>query len=85
MKCKSTTKNPSALVLSRRGWDWLFLAMAHQKLGQVDEAKNCLKKADEWIEQTNRMISRGSTNPWIGWYEQIEVEHLLKEARALVN
>ena len=77
--------NQSALVLSRRGWDWLFLAMAHHKLGQVQEAKMCLKKADEWIEQTNRMIARGSTNPWIGWYEQIEVEHLLKEARALIN
>ena len=77
--------NQSALVFSRRGWDWLFLAMAHHELGQVDEAKKCLKKADEWIEQTNQMISRGSTNPWIGWYEQIEVEHLLKEARSLIE
>ncbi len=72
----------SSLSFPRRAWDWLFLAMAHHRLGHAEEARKCLKKATEWIEETNRSES---TNSWIGWSEPVEVEHLLSEARALIH
>ena len=53
--------NRAMTVFPRRAWDWLFLAMSHQKLGQADEARKALAKAVEWIEQTNRRPSGGTT------------------------
>jgi tetratricopeptide (TPR) repeat protein len=77
--------NRSSLVFARRAWDWLFLAMAHHKLGHADEAKNYLQKALEWIDQTERSRATGMTNPWIGWYEAIEVDQLRREAQELIH
>jgi tetratricopeptide (TPR) repeat protein len=75
----------SAKVLNRRAWDWLFLAMAHYQLGHVDEAKQCMKTAIEWIDLTNPSRVGGLASPWFSWTEPIEVEHLLREAKALVH
>jgi tetratricopeptide (TPR) repeat protein len=75
----------SAPVFPRRAWDWLFMAMAHYKLGHTEEAKHSLKNAEAWIERAERIGPGGSRNPWFGWYEPLEVEQLLKEARALVR
>jgi serine/threonine protein kinase/predicted Zn-dependent protease len=75
----------SALVFPRRAWDWLFLAMAQCKLGRAEEAKKSLKKAEAWIERAERMLAGGSSNLWIGWFEPVEVEQILKEARALIH
>jgi serine/threonine protein kinase/tetratricopeptide (TPR) repeat protein len=74
----------SAPVSPRRAWDWLFLAMAHYKLGHTEEAKRSLKKAEDWIELADRLQARGSNDPWFGWYEPLEVQHILKEARSLI-
>jgi Flp pilus assembly protein TadD len=68
-----------------RAWSWLFLAMAHQKLGHVQEAKQSLAKAEEWIDQTNRNKASGLTDGWTGWYEPIEVDQILREAQALIR
>jgi tetratricopeptide (TPR) repeat protein len=69
----------------RRAWDWLFIAMSHQKLGRTDEARAALAEAVDWIERTSR--GRGGAVPttWIGWYESIEVGVILKEARQLIQ
>jgi Tfp pilus assembly protein PilF len=68
-----------------RAWSWLFLAMAHQKLGHAGEAKRSLLRGMEWIEQANRNRATGLTDLWLDWYEPIEVEQLLREARELVH
>jgi tetratricopeptide (TPR) repeat protein len=75
----------SAPVFPQRAWDRLFLAMAHYRLGHTVEAKRSLNEAEEWIERANRLDGTGSRVSWIGWYELIEVEHLLREARALIR
>jgi serine/threonine protein kinase/tetratricopeptide (TPR) repeat protein len=75
----------SAPVFPRRAWDWLFLAMAHYKLGQTADAKRFLSEAEEWIERANRLQGTGSRDSWFGWYEPLEIEHLLNEARALIH
>jgi eukaryotic-like serine/threonine-protein kinase len=77
--------NASQKVFTRRAWDWLFLAMAHYQLGHVDEARNCLKTAIEWIDLTNHSRVGGLASPWVSWAEPVEVEHLLREAKALVR
>ncbi len=77
--------NESAKVFNRRAWDWLFLAMAHYQLGHVDEARQCLNSAIEWIDLTNHSRVGGPASPWVSWAEPVEVEHLLREAKALVH
>ena len=72
----------AARVFPRRAWDWFFLAMARHHLGQNSEAKNCLREATEAFEQADRA---GSTVSWFRWTERVEVEQLMREARALVH
>jgi tetratricopeptide (TPR) repeat protein len=72
--------------VSRRAPDWLFLAMAHHQLGHADEAKKDLQEAVRWIEQLNRTGGTAPAALWIaGWYAPVEVEYLLREARALIR
>jgi Flp pilus assembly protein TadD len=77
--------NRAKTAFPRRAWDWLFLAMAHQKLGQADEARKALGKAVEWLEQIKRRPGGGSTPTWVSWFEPLEVEQILKEARELIR
>jgi Flp pilus assembly protein TadD len=77
--------NQSMTVFPRRAWDWLFLAMSHQKLGRTDEARKALAAAADWIGRTNRSQGGESTTIWISWFESIEVAQLLKEAKQLIN
>jgi WD40 repeat protein/tRNA A-37 threonylcarbamoyl transferase component Bud32 len=54
--------------------DWLFLAMAHQRLGHGDEARKWLDKAVRAPEQ-----AEGG-----GWDQRLEVQLLRREAEQLV-
>ncbi len=78
----------AAAVQTPKAWEWLFLAMAHQRLNHADQARAYLKKATQLIEAIER------TNPndpldkgpyWAGWYERVEVGYLRREAEALLN
>jgi tetratricopeptide (TPR) repeat protein len=75
----------AAPIVPRRGWDWLFLAMAHHKLGHLEQAKNCLERAETWIGRADRMLARGSSNTWPSWWEPLEVRQILKEAQELIR
>jgi eukaryotic-like serine/threonine-protein kinase len=72
-------------VFPRRAWDWLFIAMARQMLGQSTEARKAVAEAEDWIERTNRSRSGETTTTWIGWFESIEVAQILKEAKELIQ
>jgi WD40 repeat protein/Flp pilus assembly protein TadD len=54
--------------------DWLFLAMAQQKLGQGEEAKNCLAKAEEFLNAKSRP-----------WDQQLMLKMLHREAKSLLK
>jgi tetratricopeptide (TPR) repeat protein len=70
----------------RKGWDLLFLAMAHHHLGHHSDAKECLAKAVKWIEEADRKKTYADTgSTWIAWYERVEVQHLRTEVEALVS
>jgi Flp pilus assembly protein TadD len=58
--------------------DWLFLALAHQKLGHADEAKQWLDKAVAWIEKADREKTLSPRN-------RLEVQWLCQEAEDLIE
>jgi len=71
-----------------RARDWEFLAMAHERLGQVDEARRCLAEAIRWIDEANRQELddlTGAHPVWEGWHEAIDVPLLLQEAKTLID
>jgi uncharacterized protein HemY len=63
--------------------DWLFLAMAHHRLGHAAQAR-------KWLDQTARAIAQADPKksaPGAGsdWAERIEIHLLHREAQALIN
>jgi serine/threonine protein kinase len=57
-----------------RPWDWLFVAMARQRLGQVDGARQALAQAVRGVDQVV-----------MSWMERAQVKHLRREAEALLT
>jgi tetratricopeptide (TPR) repeat protein len=70
---------------------WLFLAMAHQKCGRNDKAKECLEKARAWVEQARKPRPEGGAEKnelsWdnLPWTEQVALELLQAEAAKLIG
>jgi Tfp pilus assembly protein PilF len=56
--------------------DWLFLSLAHQRLGQQDKAKKWLKKAVSWLDQNQQSLP---------WNSRLEYQLLRREAEALLK
>jgi tetratricopeptide (TPR) repeat protein len=69
---------------------WLFLAMAHQRRGQTDEAKEWLGKARAWIEQARKRkpdagpAKSGTAWEYLPWNERLVLELLQAEAEKLI-
>src|SRR5262249_821756 len=60
----------------RSSWAaWLFLAMAHQRLGRAKGAKACLTKANELIGEIKAHR----------WTDRLEIEILRCEAETLIK
>jgi hypothetical protein len=56
-----------------RAWDWCFAAMAHHRLGHVDESRRCLTAAARWIDEANAQTEHelSDTEPnWSDWPER---------------
>jgi WD40 repeat protein/tetratricopeptide (TPR) repeat protein len=71
--------DPTGVLLARV---WLFLAMAQARLGHATEARPCLEKAAAWMEEA---LQR---KPWekpLPWDERLILQHLRREAEALVQ
>src|SRR5207302_11478125 len=65
--------------------DWLFLAMAHHRLGDAEEAKKCLDKAVALIEAPPEKPKDGAAPTPLLWYLKLEREALRREAEALLG
>src|SRR5262245_10148060 len=71
-----------------RAWDWCFLAMAHYRQGNGDEAHRCLSEARRWIDAANDHADddpSGTQPAWSGWHEPALAPLLLREAEELLN
>jgi hypothetical protein len=62
-------------------FDWLFLVMAHRRLGHAQQATAALAKARDWIAHGDE---RAVPDPYVWsplpWYTKLELELLLREA-----
>src|SRR5262249_61074278 len=67
----------------QRAWDWLFLAMIHQRLGHAKEARAYLDRAKRWIDEGHPRAPSGGAG-WGWWGEPLEVETLRREAETLL-
>jgi WD40 repeat protein/tetratricopeptide (TPR) repeat protein len=69
---------------------WLFLAMAHQRCGQNDQAKEWLTKARAWFEEARQRKPDGAADKggvtWerLPWTERVALELLQVEAEKLL-
>ena len=75
----------SAVAFTPRAWDWLFRAMAHARLDQLDEARHCFEEAGRWIEEADRLEVFSSRSSWADWFEKVEVRYLRGEAEELLK
>jgi WD40 repeat protein/Flp pilus assembly protein TadD len=63
---------------SSPAYTWFFLAMAHQRLGHIEEARRWLEKAVTWMEQE----TQGNT---VAWNRRQTLQLLRREAEALLK
>lgn len=71
-------------------WDWLFLAMSHQRLGHTAAARENFEKARSWIDAAEKDRGKpasagASRTAWHSWNERAEVRALQREAEALLG
>jgi len=78
----------SARLIEPRGWDLCFLAMAHHRLGHVEEAQHCLQSAAHWIAEANLQTTVGfhyRQQVWGEFTERFEFPLLYAEGAALIG
>jgi tetratricopeptide (TPR) repeat protein len=65
--------------------DWVFLAMAHHRLQQPEEARKWLDKTRQWVEKQTKDRPKNETAPPPGvpWTTWLETQLFLAEAEAL--
>jgi tetratricopeptide (TPR) repeat protein len=72
---------PGAAVLN-----WLWLALAHQRLGKVEEARRWLGKAQGWLDQYgDGMPARAEAEVGLHLHNWLEAHVLRREAEALIQ
>jgi tetratricopeptide (TPR) repeat protein len=63
---------------------WLFLAMAHHRLGHLEEGRKWLNKAVQAINQSlQKNPANGSVRPALSWEDRLELELVRREAETL--
>jgi hypothetical protein len=66
-------------------WGWLFLAMAHHKVGHVDVAKKWLEQSVRWLDQEIPGGQVESPNPNLGWNHRLALQLFRREAEAMIR
>src|SRR5262249_31771549 len=65
--------------------DWLFLAMAHGRLGHEQEARHWLHKAARWIDATANDMPKAQARPTASDDHLAQLRPLRREAEALLS
>jgi WD40 repeat protein/tetratricopeptide (TPR) repeat protein len=72
--------DPTKVTPYSPAYRWLFLAMAHQRLGNAAEARRWLDKASRWMKRQ----AQDPSNPAEGlWNRRLTLQLLRREAEAL--
>ena len=65
--------------------NWLWLALANQRLGKTEEARRWLGKAKSWLDQYHDGISaRAEEKSGVHFHNWLEAHLLRREAEALI-
>jgi Flp pilus assembly protein TadD len=64
---------------------WFWLAMCHARLGHTDEARQWLDKGTKWVKQSLQRNPREATDPPPAWVQRLVLQHLHREAEALLR
>jgi WD40 repeat protein/serine/threonine protein kinase len=85
---KSIRSMESACKMHQTGgnaYNWLFLAMAHQRLGHGDEGRRWLERATGWLEKAATEKLKDPFNPTpLTWNDRVVLTHLRHEAEGLI-
>jgi tetratricopeptide (TPR) repeat protein len=66
--------------------NWLWLALAHQRLGKAEEARRWLNKAQAWLDQyRDGMPARAEEELGLHLHNWLEAHVLRREAEALIQ
>jgi tetratricopeptide (TPR) repeat protein len=67
-------------------YNWFFLAMAHHRLGQAEEARKRLDQAVKWVEQAGEEKGKDAaiTLP-MPWNRRLTLQLLRREAETLIH
>jgi tetratricopeptide (TPR) repeat protein len=72
---------PGAAVLN-----WLWLALAHQRLGKAEEARRWLAKAQTWLDQyADGLPARAEQESGLHLHNWLEAHVLRQEAEGLIQ
>ena len=65
--------------------NWLWLAMAEQRLGKTDEARGWLEKAQKWLDQyRNGITPNAEAESGLHLHNWLEAQVLRREAEAMI-
>jgi WD40 repeat protein len=65
--------------------DWLFLAMAHRRLGNVEIARSYRDRAVQWRTRFSRGEAEDSSGAPLPWVNRLEFKILCQEAETLLG
>jgi tetratricopeptide (TPR) repeat protein len=85
---KAIERLNESIKVSREGgsWaDWVFLAMAHYRLGHRDEARQWLRKVQQFDRARLALIPANRRGPSPGPRNHLEFDLLRREAEGVVN
>jgi hypothetical protein len=76
----------AAAKLGRAVLNWLWLALAHQRLGKTKEARPWLSKSQAWLDQyRDGMPARAEQELGLHLHNWLEAHVLRREAEALLS
>jgi hypothetical protein len=78
----------TAVALQGKGgtaFEHLVLAMAHQRLGRSNEARQDLQTAAAWMRRNSPTPPRNGPKTWLAWTQHLELKLLRREAEALIQ
>jgi tetratricopeptide (TPR) repeat protein len=73
----------SPATTAATAYNWYFLAMAHHRLGQAEEANKWLEKAGAWTDRVLREHEDGTIR--LGWSRRVTLKLFRDEAEALIG
>jgi tetratricopeptide (TPR) repeat protein len=83
-----TVLESGAHVYRPSSYEWAFRSMASQRLGNLPEARRCLRESQLWLKQASERSGddlSGTQPSWGAWDERVQFPLLIREAEELLR